>query len=371
MLAGNEFQSLGRAVVKEDEYEELARYSVRFGSTRRIDIIAFKESTRFGFIIDPTVRFETNEEQPAEMDNEKKNIYNPTIPYYLQKYQLEELEVIGLLVGARVAIGLFEHIEQRFLLSGHSFLQCDSDFALIEKRQKVTKAFILSDLLKIVQDSKVVKPFQTVSMLESYFLNMQNVADQQISIKNLNISKACCIHYDVSKAGSGYVKQSHDNEAVHTIKVNGITSDPVSNLLPLANLYMKRVKIRIGEEMSQESEIWRGIRQRCPLSPTLFNIYWKDLVKNSFQNMGGVLVGGVRIKCIRLADDMALLAEEEMTLRNMLLELNGSFDHVALYGAETWTLRRSEVKQIEVFEMWVWRRMELVKLCWKEWLKKE
>lgn len=118
-----------------------------------------------------------------------------------------------------VAIGLFEHIEQRFLLSGHSFLQCDSDFALIEKRQKVTKAFIPSDLLKIVQDSKVVKPFQTVSMLESYFLNMQDVADQLISIKNLNISKACCIQYDVSKAGSVSVKQSHDNEAVHTIKV--------------------------------------------------------------------------------------------------------------------------------------------------------
>ncbi|KAJ4426592.1 hypothetical protein ANN_26390 [Periplaneta americana] len=118
-----------------------------------------------------------------------------------------------------VAIGLFEHIEQRSLLSGHSFLQCDSDFALIEKRQKVTKAFIPSDLLKIVQDSKVVKPFQTFSMLESYFLNMQYVADQLISIKNLNISKACCIQCDVSKAGSGSVKLSHDNEAVHTIKV--------------------------------------------------------------------------------------------------------------------------------------------------------
>ncbi|KAJ4451567.1 hypothetical protein ANN_03036 [Periplaneta americana] len=47
-----------------------------------------------GFIIDPTVRFETNEEQPAEVDKEKKNIYDPTTPYYLQKYQLEELEVI-------------------------------------------------------------------------------------------------------------------------------------------------------------------------------------------------------------------------------------------------------------------------------------
>ncbi|KAJ4451228.1 hypothetical protein ANN_02688 [Periplaneta americana] len=88
-----------------------------------------------------------------------------------------------------LAIDLFEHIEQRFLLSGHSFLQCDFNFALIEKRKKVTKAFIPSDLLKIVQDSKFVKRFQTVPMLESDFLNTQDVADQLISNKNFNISK--------------------------------------------------------------------------------------------------------------------------------------------------------------------------------------
>ncbi|KAJ4443473.1 hypothetical protein ANN_05145 [Periplaneta americana] len=70
-------------------------------NTRRIDIIAFKEFTRSGFIIDPTMRFGTNKEQPAEVNKEKKDIYNPTIVYYLQKYQLKELEIIGLLVGAR------------------------------------------------------------------------------------------------------------------------------------------------------------------------------------------------------------------------------------------------------------------------------
>ncbi|KAJ4440138.1 hypothetical protein ANN_08276 [Periplaneta americana] len=86
--------------------EEVHGLSVT-GSTWRIDIIAFKESTRSGFTIDPTVRFETNEEQPAEVEKEKKNIYNPIIPYHLQKYHLEELEVIGLLVGARGTATLF------------------------------------------------------------------------------------------------------------------------------------------------------------------------------------------------------------------------------------------------------------------------
>ena len=33
-------------------------------------------------------------------------------------------------------------------------------------------------------------------------------------------------------------------------------------------------------------------------------------------------MGGRRFKCIRFADDMALLAEDEMMLKNMLMELN-------------------------------------------------
>ncbi|KAJ4443931.1 hypothetical protein ANN_05720 [Periplaneta americana] len=42
---------------------------------------------------------------------------------------------------------------------------------------------------------------------------------------------------------------------------------------------------------------------------------------------------------------------------------------VALYGVETWTLRRSEEKRIEAFEMWLWRRMERVK--WTDSIKSE
>ena len=40
---------------------------------------------------------------------------------------------------------------------------------------------------------------------------------------------------------------------------------------------------------------------------------------------------------------------------------------VALYGAETWTLRREEEKRLEAFEMWVWRRME--KISWTDKVK--
>ena len=35
-----------------------------------------------------------------------------------------------------------------------------------------------------------------------------------------------------------------------------------------------------------------------------------------------------------------------------------------LYGAECWTLKKEEVRKLEAFEMWVWRRME--KIRWKD-----
>ncbi|KAJ4435965.1 hypothetical protein ANN_18588 [Periplaneta americana] len=94
---------------------------MKMTSTRRIDTIAFKISTRSGFIFDPTVRFGTNEEQPAEIDKKNKNIYNPIIPYYLKNYRLIKVEVIGLLVGAR-ALERNVHKQLTDYLNTHNIL---------------------------------------------------------------------------------------------------------------------------------------------------------------------------------------------------------------------------------------------------------
>ena len=42
---------------------------------------------------------------------------------------------------------------------------------------------------------------------------------------------------------------------------------------------------------------------------------------------------------------------------------------IALYGAETWTLRAVDQKQLESFEMWCWRRME--KISWTDHVRNE
>ena len=39
---------------------------------------------------------------------------------------------------------------------------------------------------------------------------------------------------------------------------------------------------------------------------------------------------------------------------------------IALYGSETWALRRLERKYLESFEIWCWRRMGKIKLSQRE-----
>ncbi|KAJ4428423.1 hypothetical protein ANN_24460 [Periplaneta americana] len=85
------------------------------------------------------------------------------------------------------------------------------------------------------------------------------------------------------------------------------------------------------------------------------------------RNMGGVIVRGRRIKCITFADDMASLAEEEMILKDMLLELNDSCEQygMKISTTETWTLRRSEKKRNVDMEK---NGTYEVKLFWKDWV---
>ncbi|KAJ4430062.1 hypothetical protein ANN_22271 [Periplaneta americana] len=56
-------------------------------------------------------------------------------------------------------------------------------------------------------------------------------------------------------------------------------------------------------------------------------------------------------------------------VRAVLEQLSAFVWSVALYGAETWALRRNEEKRIEAFEICIWRRLERVK--WTDRIRNE
>ena len=78
-------------------------------SSRRIDIIVIDRGKKQAWILDPTIRYEGEETQAADVDEEKRKIYEPCVADLGQKYRLTgfDVKVIGLYIGARGTISKF------------------------------------------------------------------------------------------------------------------------------------------------------------------------------------------------------------------------------------------------------------------------
>lgn len=92
-----------------------------------------------------------------------------------------------------VAIGMFETIEHKFLVTGHSFSSADRDFAVIEKRAKhCTQMESVEDVMNVIATSRLNKPFKVVNMGEKFF-NFDLAGEKFIVTKKLGISSLSMI----------------------------------------------------------------------------------------------------------------------------------------------------------------------------------
>ena len=111
-----------------------------------------------------------------------------------------------------VSEGIFERVEIKFLVSGHSYMPSDRDFGIIEKRKKNVKCMVPDELENMVATARVKNPFKVMKMGEGDFLDLASLANKYLDTSKLKITKASAICFTSEKKGKLLMKTSFDEE---------------------------------------------------------------------------------------------------------------------------------------------------------------
>ena len=94
----------------------------------------------------------------------------------------------------------------------------------------------------------------------------------------------------------------------------------------LRNLYaVQEATVRTGHGTMDWSQIGKGVRQGCILSPHLFNLYAEYIMPDARldEAQGGIRIAGRDANNLRYADDTTLMAESEEELKSFLMKMKG------------------------------------------------
>lgn len=90
-----------------------------------------------------------------------------------------------------IRAGYFTSIEQKFLVSGHSFLPCDRDFALNEKKRRVMKVTVPSDWKYVIGEACQERPFIITEIQQEDILDFSAIENEIKETRPLKLPKPC------------------------------------------------------------------------------------------------------------------------------------------------------------------------------------
>ena len=125
-------------------------------------------------------------------------------------------------------------------------------------------------------------------------------------------------------------------------------------------------RVRVGEEEGKEFWTTRGVRQGCPLSPSMFTLLLADLDEELEKGgWGGVRLGGRKVYTLAYADDVAVVAEDEEGMKGMMGKLERYMDrkglHLNVGKSKIMRCRRGGGRWRRVVWRWKGKEVEEVK----------
>ena len=108
---------------------------------------------------------------------------------------------------------------------------------------------------------------------------------------------------------------------------------PDTLLKAIVDIYTKsKILIKFNNKLSKSVEINKGVRQACPLSPTLFNIYLGEIItKWQKQDITGIkLSKHQQLSTLLFADDQVIIADREDNLQRAAHKLNQTITEYGL-----------------------------------------
>ena len=148
----------------------------------------------------------------------------------------------------------------------------------------------------------------------------------------------------------------------------------------LRNLYAgQESTVRTGHGTTDWFQIGKGVRQRCILSPCLFNFYAEYIMRNFGleETQAGIKIAWRNINNLRYADDTTLMAESEEQLKSLLMKVKEESENVGLKlniqrmkimasgPITSWEINGKQWKQCQTLFFWAPKSLQMVTAAMK------
>lgn len=172
-----------------------------------------------------------------------------------------------------------ETVNHKFLVSGHSFMECDQDFGLIEKvKRKTSFVFIPDDWMNIVAKSS--KKFLVIKMTQNDF---KSIAPLNEIMKNnvQGLRKMQWFHFQKQSPCILYFKDTLSEEFPFTtvdLKKCGRAGRPQRTplILDLPPLYQGPLKIKLPK--------YKNLLELLPFIPPIHHDFYRELQHDETSN---------------------------------------------------------------------------------------